>query len=191
LVAILWLALPSPGLGQSEEHEYFLKTKKQAQQGDAESEFALGVCYEDGFGVNKDSKEGLRWVRMAANQGVAPAQGDLGDRYSKGIDVPRDFAEAFKWYSRAARQGDATAECSLGLCYENSQGVPQNYVEAYKWLNLSAAQTHDAVIGVDKDSVEEVHPRKILDALTKLMTPYQIVEAQRLSREFLARKEGR
>ena len=44
-----------------------------ANQGNAEAQCTLGVCYENGDGVRKDLKEAVRYYRLAADQNFAPA----------------------------------------------------------------------------------------------------------------------
>jgi len=76
-----------------------------------------------------------------------------------------------------AEQNDAEAQHQLGKMYSFGMGVPKNYVLAYKWWNLSAAQG-------DKNAAEA------RDKLAKRMTPSQIAEAQKLSRNFKPKKEN-
>ena len=78
---------------------------------------------------------------------------------------------------KAAEQNLAVAHCSLGDCYANGWGVPKDYAEAYKWYNLASGQGY-------RDATTE------RDALAAMMTPEQIAEAQRLSREFQPHKES-
>ena len=56
----------------------FLEYKARAEQGDAEAQFNLGFCYDDGRGVEKDYGEAVKWYRKAAEQNFAPAQFNLG-----------------------------------------------------------------------------------------------------------------
>ncbi len=55
--------------------------------------------------------------------------------------------------------------------YYEGEGVPQDYVLVHMWCNLSAAQGN-------KDGAE------LRDLITKLMTPTQVAEAQRLARDW-------
>jgi uncharacterized protein len=85
--------------------------------------------------------------------------------------VPWDDAEAEKWLRKAADQGYADARYLLGVMYARGQYVPQNYVLAYMWFDLAAAKSfQDAP--------------KSRDIVAAEMTPAQIVEAQRLAREW-------
>ena len=56
--------------------EYYLKA---AKQGDAEAQYNLGVCYRNGYGVEKNPAEAVKWLRKAADQGDAQAQAILED----------------------------------------------------------------------------------------------------------------
>jgi S1-C subfamily serine protease len=111
---------------------------------------------------------------MAAEQGLAAAQYNLGMMYDHGRGVRQDYKEAVKWYTMAAEQGYAEAQNNLGVMYQRGEGVFQDYVQAYKWHNLASAQ-------VGKKAKEN------RDILRNRMTPAQIAEAQRLSREFRPR----
>src|SRR4029077_13717515 len=55
-----------------------------AQQGNAAAERGLGILYENGFAVPKDSGQAVEWYRKAAAQGDADAEYRLGERYLDG-----------------------------------------------------------------------------------------------------------
>ena len=149
-----------------------------AEQGDAKGQWSLGEMYADGDGIDPDPAEAVRFLAKAAEQGDADYQSMLAYRYFKGKGIVQDYANAAKWYRRAAEQGDAGSQATLGLMYDLGKGVPKDYVQAYKWYNLAAAQ----------NGPTEIASR---DAISSFMTPTQIAEGQRLSREFVVRKEGR
>jgi len=147
------------------------RIRKAAEQGNAASQFDLGVRYHLGHGVPQDYEEAVKWSRKAAEQGDATAQYNLGLYYAKGEGVPRDYAEAVKWYRMAAEQGDATSQNKLGEYYAKGEGVPKDDVLAYMWYNLAAASGH-----LFAGTTREI--------FSKTMTPEQIAEAQKLSREW-------
>src|SRR5437016_5222073 len=95
-----------------------------AGQGDACSQFQLGVMYHEGQGVPRDYKEALRWLHLAASQGNARAQANLGVMYVGAEGVPQDYQEALKWFRLAADQGDAQAQFGIGDMYDEGQGLP-------------------------------------------------------------------
>ena len=114
--------------------------RKAADQGLAQAQNNLGLCYYNGEGVPKDFKQAVYWWKKAADQGYAIAQFNLGNRYAYGEGVPNDFKQAVYWYRKAADQGLAEAQFNLGFCYENGVGVAKNLVEALKWYRKAADQ---------------------------------------------------
>ena len=106
--------------------------------------------YENGWGVQKDFVEAVKWYRKAADQGNAAGQRRLGNVYVSGRGVPEDFVEAMKWYRKAADQNDAGAQSMLGLRYEEGLSESREYeewmrdrIEAVKWHRLAADQGND------------------------------------------------
>ena len=157
----------------------FGATKAKAETGDAQAQYNLGVCYDQGQGVAQDHAEAVKLYREAADQGFAEAQNELGLCYfwtGEGLGVARGFVEAVKWYREAANQGYAEAQCNLGRCYLFGQGVSQDYVQAYKWFNLAAAQGN-------------TNASMFLPGIALRMSPEAIAKAERLSGEFVPRKE--
>ena len=146
--------------------------RRAAEQGIARSQAVLAEYYYFGRGVSKDASEAAQWNRKAAEQGIAEAQHNLGAMYARGEGVPKDSGEAARWYRKAAEQGLAGSQYSLGARYLIGDGVPADYVQAYAWLNLAAAQGLETAV-------------QARDGLQRDMTPTQIAEAQKLSRELV------
>jgi TPR repeat protein len=145
-----------------------------AEQGDAALQNILGLMHTEGRGVPKNYAKAVKWYRMAAEQGHADAQYSLGEMYAGGRGVPQDLAEAAKWWREAAEQGKATAQVGIGLLYAQGIGVPQDLVQAHMWFTISAAQGNKMAL--------EARGR-----LERVMTPNQIVEARRVTREWEAK----
>lgn len=53
--------------------------RKSAEQGDAQAQYSLGICYKYGRGVPQDVKEALKWFRKSAKGGYTKALRELGD----------------------------------------------------------------------------------------------------------------
>jgi TPR repeat protein len=83
----------------------------------------------------------------------------------------RDYATALRFIRPLAEQGDASAQYNLGVMYDTGLGVPQDKVRAYMWFTLSAAQGRDGAAA-------------FRDLIARRMTPAQIEEAQKLTREW-------
>ena len=170
-----WYANGRLGLIKDDE-EAIKWYRKAAEQGFAEAQYNLGVCYGTGEGVTMDEVEAVNWYRKAADQRYAPAQSNLGVMYETGQGVAKNYTEAVKWYRKAAEQGDATAQCNLAGCYYFGKGILADYAEAYKWNALAAAQGHEKAV-------------KGADLFRQTFTPNQIAEGQRRAAAFVPRNE--
>jgi TPR repeat protein/DNA-binding IscR family transcriptional regulator len=117
-----------------------------SEEGDASSQFMLGMMYARGERVPWDGAEAAKWLRRAADQGLASAQCSLALMYENGAlddrggGVAQDYTKAAEWYRRAAEQDDAGSQFSLGRMYEKGRGVSKNEAEALKWYRLAANQ---------------------------------------------------
>ncbi|MBR5133885.1 MAG: sel1 repeat family protein, partial [Alistipes sp.] len=105
VVALFMLCTPLAAKAQSFE-EY----KTKAEQGDAEAQNSLGICYFSGYGVAQSYAEAVKWWRLAADQGYTFAQCNLGLCYYNGYGVAQSSADAVKWWRLAADQGYAEAQ---------------------------------------------------------------------------------
>jgi uncharacterized protein len=114
--------------------------------------------------------------RCKAENGEARAQAFLGLDYLIGQVVPQDYEEAFKWLRRAAEQGNAVAQRALARMYAKGQGVQQDLVQAHKWFNLAAAHGYE--------DAEEARW-----TIEQQMTPAQVLEAQKMAREWKPKPE--
>ena len=106
-----------------------------AEQGNADSQFWLGVTYEQNRFGTTDLKEAAKWYRKAAEQGQPDAQTSLGMLYEDGDGVEQDYAVAAKWYRKAAEHvpdlgGAGQGRNHLALLYMEGLGVPKDYVQA-------------------------------------------------------------
>ena len=82
----------------------------QAESGDADAQFRVGVRYQAGIGLAKDAEKAAKWFRKAAEQGDADAQDSLGFMYEYGKGVPEDEVTAYAWYNIAAANGMARSK---------------------------------------------------------------------------------
>ncbi len=114
--------------------------RTKAEQGHAAAQYALGLAYDFGEGVAKDTREAVRWYRQAAEQGVVKAQSRLGLAYVLGEGVAKDTREAVWWFYQAAEQGDADAQYSLGVANWHGEGIPKDKREAVRWFHQAAEQ---------------------------------------------------
>jgi len=112
--------------------------------------------------------------KKAAYKGDALAQHNLGFGYDTGDGVTQDKKEAVKWYRLSAEQGYASAQSNLGLMYPNGEGVIQDNGYAHMWFNIAASNGDESGKGNR-------------DIIAKRMTLAEILEAQKLARDCVAR----
>jgi hypothetical protein len=115
----------------------FEETLLQAERGEPEAQFHLGLMYQKGRGTPKDSRKALVWYQKAAEQGHVLAENNLGVIYAKGLGVPQDYRQAIYWYEKAAEQGDAVAQWNLGPIYFSGLGVASDKTASYMWLTIA------------------------------------------------------
>lgn len=105
--------------------------QERAEQGDADYQYALSVCYLHGMnGVEQDFDKAVKWSQRAAEQGQERAQQFLdyiadnnvvglqesagqfmlGTFYLHGIGIPPDGTKAKTWLEKAAEQGHELAQ---------------------------------------------------------------------------------
>ncbi len=69
-----------------------------AARGDADAAYNLGVIHHYGDGVAKDTREAIKWYKLAAERGDKTAHYQIGLIYQNGDGVPADAAEAHRWF---------------------------------------------------------------------------------------------
>lgn len=114
--------------------------KKQADSGDVDAQYNLGVMYNKGEGVPKDVAKAVEWWQKAAAQGQAAAQHLLGLMCAKGEGVQKNSVKAVEWFQKAAAQGDADAQNNLARMYYLGEGIPKDVAKAAEWVQKAAEQ---------------------------------------------------
>jgi hypothetical protein len=144
----------------------------RAAAGDIESQYTLGMLYLNGEGgVAKNYAEALKWLELAAKGGHAEARYNLGIMYRTGQGALQNFELAFQWFELAAGQNHTEAQYNVALMYKIGMSVPVDLVKSYTWVNIAAVHGH-------------VGAMTLRDNLLQAMTPQQVAEGQRASREW-------
>ncbi|HBF34143.1 TPA: hypothetical protein DDW35_06230 [Candidatus Sumerlaeota bacterium] len=76
--------------------------QKSATADNAEAQYQMGICYDQGYGVRKDFAQAVKWYTRAAEQGHADAQCALGLCHANGKGVSSDLVKAYMWLSLSA-----------------------------------------------------------------------------------------
>jgi len=99
------------GWGVAEDKEKaFPWYLKAAEEGHAEAQFYVGLCYSKGEGVLQDSDKSFQWYMKAAEQGYPQAQFNVGYCYEYANGVMQDQDKALEWFVRAANKGHPRAK---------------------------------------------------------------------------------
>lgn len=106
-LTLLCLIMTALLLGQVTYNDKILAA---AQSGNPEGQFQLGMCLQDGLGVDKDLAEAVKWYTQAAQQGHPGAQNNLAYCYYNGLGTEIDKQQAADWFRRAANQNVVSAQ---------------------------------------------------------------------------------
>ena len=121
--------------------------KRDAEQGDAEAQYELAICYRNGSGVEEDLEKYIYWLRLSAEQGWGHAIYRMCLNYAFGFCVERDCEKAKYWYLKGendteealrekAENGDIKCQGLMArLC-----GILQDDEGELYWIKRSADQ---------------------------------------------------
>ena len=110
---------------------------KSAEQGDAYGQYRLGVCYNDGSGVEEDNEKAFDLFMKSAKQGLAAGQYRVGRAYLYGFGVTRDFEQAVQWLAKSGEQGYVRSQNMLGIEFETTYDK-KDYTKAYEWYKKAS-----------------------------------------------------
>jgi uncharacterized protein len=117
-----------------------------ASNGHVRSQFYVGVCFDNGYGVEKNIKKAYKWYLKAAKNGHMESQYNIGFFYREGEVVKRNHKKAVQWYALAAAKGDTEAQRDLGYCYFYGRGIKKDEKEAVHWYKKAAAKNDDKAL---------------------------------------------
>lgn len=110
-----------------------------AQSGYSEAQYALGLCYVEGKGVEQSPVNAFNWFNKAAhNEYFAEAHFVLGLCYYSGYGIDENKEKAVEWFRNASQQEYADAQYALGTCYLDGEGVAQSDIWAAIWFEKAA-----------------------------------------------------
>ena len=105
-------------LRQAASQQPFLdKGKSIKNVGVAEAEHSLGLCYEEGVGVEPNYEEAINWYEKGSEHGCSGSSNNLGFMYANGKGVERNVKRAAQYWKLAASQGNVNAMDSLEVHY--------------------------------------------------------------------------
>ncbi|XP_055343027.1 uncharacterized protein LOC129591416 [Paramacrobiotus metropolitanus] len=108
--------------------------------GVSHAEHALGVCYRDGIGFDKNPRKSVQHFLKAAKWGHAEGQNNAGAALLNGEGVAQNLPEARYWFERAAKQGIAEAQLNYASMLEDGRGGPVDKHSAFEYYRKAAEQ---------------------------------------------------
>lgn len=115
-----------------------------AQQGGAVDQWRLATWYFQGYCVEKDELEAMRWCHLAADQGIPDAQFRLSEAYYRGeCGLSKNYREAMRWLLLVAAQGQkrhlqSQAQHQIAHMYSIGEGVEKDEAAGLAWMLLAA-----------------------------------------------------
>lgn len=121
------------------------RLKAEAEAGDLDAAYELGVLYHLGHrasqgGPEQDHERGIELWEQVAQSGDARAQWRMGRAYQTGSGVDRDRDLAYSWMRASADQGNAHAMEPLGSMYLRGHGTSVDEDEAYRLFSIGAQE---------------------------------------------------
>ncbi|GBB87039.1 hypothetical protein RclHR1_01350014 [Rhizophagus clarus] len=128
---------------KNEETKAFEFFKKSADNGFPDSQFQIGICYDQGIGTETNKIKAIEIIKELAEKGYCCAQSYLGELYEIGKDINKDLKQAVYWYCEAViESGCMAAKYNLGECYQYGNGVEKDESRAFEYYKSSADQGH-------------------------------------------------
>lgn len=112
----------------------FIWFKNAAEQGRAESQYAIARCYYEGKGIKKNDELAFEWAKKSVDQEFTEAFCLLGDLYSHGRGVKQNDERALTYYQNAVNGGIRGAYIKSMKMFLRAQGIV-NYDEAKNSIN--------------------------------------------------------
>lgn len=134
-------------VGEKSEAGFYEKSIALAQAAEQENvpaaQYVLALAYENGRGVEKNTKKAMEHYERGAQLGSAECQHNLGCCYLDGDPVPEDKERGFELCMEAAKQGCGPAMKTVGRCYQFGNGVQQSMKHAVYWYEKALERIQD------------------------------------------------
>lgn len=152
------------GMASSEmkkAYEYFAAA---ANQNLPDAQFMMALCYQNGFGVSKNTATALHWYNQARKNGFSGPE--LNPKWLRGnelvvienwpganelrmaLDILHskdkniEKGSSLAWFNSAAEKGNIEAEYQLGRLYALGNTAPQDDGKAWFWFKKAADKNH-------------------------------------------------
>ncbi len=133
----------------------------QADIGDADALYALGMCYHRGLGVIQNLNEAIRLYELSSNQENTDAQYALATllHYEEVKFSYDNLTKAHELYNKASNNGHVSATLHLAhIYYTGYKTIKQDIEESLKlWTRLSITGNYIASQNLNMHFRENLH----------------------------------
>ncbi len=137
----------NPGLGNDLADPVIDQVIKLAEGGDHEAQFLIGSCYHEGFALDRDFVEAVKWYFKAIEGQQLSVYGNLGILLAEGAGVEADIGQARKLFETGAGLGSSSCRNLLKV-YAPPDPQSMARLQALRQNKVIAAlgrKTEDAV----------------------------------------------
>ena len=129
------------GIGAEKDIDKGLNfAKKAAANGDLLGVNALGVCYLNGYGVEKDEKKAFELFTKSQHLFAAE---NLAYMYARGLAAEKNLKKALEFYEMAGNAGLPRSQATLADAYLTGKladsAIEKDYNKAFYWAQKASA----------------------------------------------------
>ena len=121
-----------------------------AESGEAAAQFNLGVLHDsrlddNGYAIEGDRAEAIKWMLAAAEQGLPRAQSRLAELYATGPNASRNYVNAYVWFLLAATSSRGIHRHQARSGYERiaAKLTPVQLIKAKRLAKLRRTQSRE------------------------------------------------
>jgi TPR repeat protein/V8-like Glu-specific endopeptidase len=126
--------------------EFYLKAfngfSKEAENGNANAQAAIGSMYLTDDAIPKNLPKALEWLEKSSNNGSSNGQVQLGEIYLNGIITSKDIGKAINLIQKSVNQGNPNAQFILGDQYFKGINIEKDFTKSFILFQEAAAKNH-------------------------------------------------
>jgi TPR repeat protein len=116
--------------------------QKAAKMGSPEAQYNLGICYQYGYGLEKNDSLATDCYKQAAKMGWKDAQYKMSYAYINGNGIEKSKKKAFEYALLCANQEDIECIFNIINCYKDGIGTEKDSTKVLEWaIKLGTIET--------------------------------------------------
>lgn len=129
-------------LNQQKFEEAIPILSEAAELGNAESQYNLGVCYQFGYGIEKNDSIATSWYLKSAEQGWTDGEYKMSYAYIRGTGIEINEKKAFEYSLKCAAKKDVECIFNVINCYTDGIGTEKDSLKVLEWaIELAKMET--------------------------------------------------